>query len=153
MLRINKRTEYAVRVMASLAGQLTGVRLPTRIIEKQMLIPRPFLIRVVSDLSRSGLIKSYPGRNGGLVLARAADKISLQDIYEAVEGYLRLFDCTERPEKCPLNYGCMIRLSFCQLQSRLIAELAGIPLSQLAFELSTNENSLPIQIFETIENG
>ena len=134
MLRLNRRTEYAVRVMSILAGGLGGVRVSTSVIEKQMLIPRPFLIRVVSDLSRGGLIRSYPGRNGGLMLARPADQISLKDIYEAIEGSLRLYDCTSHPQKCPLNYGCKIRLSLCQLQDKLVEEMQNIPISQLAFE-------------------
>ncbi|MCX6066949.1 MAG: Rrf2 family transcriptional regulator [Chloroflexi bacterium] len=139
MLRINQRTEYAVRAMSMLAGQPDGLRLSTRFIEIRMLIPRPFLIRVVADLSRSGLIKTYPGRNGGLMLARSAQAISLKDIYEAVEGSLLIFDCIEKPQKCILNAGCKIRSSWCQLQAKLVAELENITLNQLAAESNSAE--------------
>jgi Rrf2 family protein len=149
MLRLNRRTEYAFRVMSFLASGPDGVRVSTRVIEKQMLIPRPFLIRVISDLSRGGLIKSYPGRNGGLLLARPAERISLKDIYQAIEGSLRFYDCTDRPQKCALNIGCKIRLSFCQLQARLVEELDSISIGQLTFETSAIETFFPVESLDS----
>jgi Rrf2 family protein len=44
-----------------------------------------FLKRILSKLSKAGLIATSKGRSGGSTLARAANKITLFDVYMAVE--------------------------------------------------------------------
>jgi Rrf2 family protein len=41
--------------------------------------------RLMSQLESHGLVSSSTGRSGGFLLARAADQISLSEIYQAVE--------------------------------------------------------------------
>lgn len=45
-----------------------------------------FIKRILAKLSASGLISSSSGRNGGSVLARPSENITLLDIYKAVEA-------------------------------------------------------------------
>ena len=50
-----------------------------------------FLVQILNDLKRAGLIDSKRGKAGGYLLAREPQKISIYDITEAVEsGLLRL---------------------------------------------------------------
>ena len=72
VMRINRRADYAIRVMLVLAEQLHKTRLSAQEIHERMQIPRAFLNRIIADLSRAGLIQTYPGPNGGLELARPA---------------------------------------------------------------------------------
>lgn len=60
--------------------------------------------RLMGDLERAGLVVSAAGRSGGFQLSRAADSISLADVYKSVEdtGIFRLHKtCTE--SKCPIG--------------------------------------------------
>jgi len=45
-----------------------------------------FIKRILAKLSSSGLVSSSSGRNGGSVLARQAENITLLDVYKAVEA-------------------------------------------------------------------
>jgi len=50
-----------------------------------------FLVQILNDLKRAGLIESKRGKAGGYLLAREPQKISIYDITQAVEsGLLRL---------------------------------------------------------------
>ncbi len=49
-------------------------------------IPKHFLAKLVQTLTRNHLIKSYRGRNGGIKLARPADRITMLQIVNAIEG-------------------------------------------------------------------
>ena len=142
MFRVSKRTEYAMRVMLALALQPPEVRLPVSSIEAQMLIPRAFLNRIVADLGRGGLIHAYFGPKGGLLLAQSAEKISLRDIYEIIEGPIRISTCLESSCACPLGAGCVLRVHWCEVQTRMLAELANITLAQLALE-TRNTPAIP----------
>ncbi len=58
MLRINRQTDYAVRVLLALAKQAEGARLSTAAIQREMLVPAALMPRIVADLARTGLIRT-----------------------------------------------------------------------------------------------
>ncbi len=134
MLRINRRTDYAIRVMLALAKRPEGSRVSTGEIQKEMLLPRAFLQRIIADLSKKGLLHTFPGPNGGLQLARASQSISLGDIYEAIEGPLLISECLQSAGECPLDAACPVHPRWRQLQNMIVSELERITLQQLALE-------------------
>ena len=73
MLRINRQTDYAVRVLLALAKKPPETRLSTAEIREEMLIPKSVSLRIVADLARGGFIKTFPGRDGGIKLAHPAE--------------------------------------------------------------------------------
>ncbi len=86
MLRVSRRTDYALRVMIAIARAPHGAYVPAPRLGEEWGIPRPFLVKVVGDLRRSGLILTTAGRNGGIRMARPAESITLRHIVEAIEG-------------------------------------------------------------------
>lgn len=142
MFRINRRTDYAIRAMVCLAKRPQGVRLPTQVIQEEMLIPRPFLQRIVADLARARLVETFPGPAGGLQLARPAHEINLRQIWEALEGPLLISDCLESPGICPLDNGCPVHFRWRRIQSLLALELESATLAQLAVDAAKLQNTL-----------
>ncbi len=134
MFKINRRTDYAVRVVLALARQAEGARLSTAEIQTGMLVPPAFIQRIVAELARSGLIQTFPGREGGLQLARPAEEITLKDVIEAVEGPILLSDCLSVAEACPLNTPCRVSAAWGRLQGSILRELSAINFAQLALE-------------------
>lgn len=59
--------------------------------------------RLLSQLREAGLVNALPGRAGGYALARAPNKITLRDVFEAVGAE----DLFPRPERDP-NPGCPV---------------------------------------------
>ncbi len=134
MLRINRKTDYAIRVMLALAKHGEGARVSTQQIQEEMQVPHAFLQRIIADLSRRKMILTYPGPNGGLQLAHSIDSVTLLDVYEAIEGPLLISPCLEGPRECPLDEGCPVRPRWGRMQSLVTHELAAVTLSQLAEE-------------------
>lgn len=134
MFKINRRTDYAVRVGLALAQRPAGSRIPTRAIQEQMLIPRPFLQRIIAELCRAGLLLTYPGPTGGIQLARPAEQISLKDIIVAMQGQVCISDCIAAPGECPLSSDCPVRQRWGRLQAVILTELAKTSLHDLAWE-------------------
>lgn len=134
MLRISRRTDYAIRVMIALAAQPEGTYVPAPHIGQQMLIPQPFLVKVVGDLKRCGLIVTAAGRTGGLSLARSAAQISLCDIVEGVEGPIILNTCLVRPGECPRDMICSAHPVWARIQALLRQEMSSITIDHLAEE-------------------
>jgi Rrf2 family transcriptional regulator, iron-sulfur cluster assembly transcription factor len=101
---------YAVRAAVFLAKHAQDGFVPVHEMSRVLDISPSFLSKIVRELSRSELIESYRGPNGGVALARPAESICVKDIVLAIDGP-ELFTCcvlglpgcgTEKP--CPLHH-------------------------------------------------
>jgi Rrf2 family protein len=136
MLKINRQTDYAVRVLLALAKRGEGARLSSTDIQREMLIPKAFMTRIVAQLSRQGLINTFPGRDGGLMLAHPASQITLRDVAEAFEGPILLSACLQvkNEEDCPFQASCPVRPKWGRVQVAMMREMAAITFDDLAKE-------------------
>lgn len=86
-MKISLKVDYACRVMAELARlHGTGELAQIGALAKAEAVPPNFLAQILIKLREAGLIVSRRGNQGGYVLARAPEEISLYDIVVAVEG-------------------------------------------------------------------
>lgn len=88
-MKISQKLEYACRALSQLANQHDGKSL-TRLEElaRREAISANFLVQILNDLRRSGLIDSRRGKAGGYLLARRPEAITLRQIVEAVDPSL-----------------------------------------------------------------
>lgn len=87
-MKISVQVDYACRVMAELArlhgtGELAQIEHLARV----EAVPATFLAQILSKLRNAGLIISRRGNQGGYVLARPPDAISVYDIVTAIDGH------------------------------------------------------------------
>jgi Rrf2 family transcriptional regulator, iron-sulfur cluster assembly transcription factor len=136
MLRINRQTDYAVRIVLALAKQAPGARISTASIQREMLIPPALMTRIVADLARTGIIRTFTGRDGGLVLSRPAGQITLRDVVEAFEGPILLSRCLQvtGEDDCPFQLTCPVRTKWGRVQVAMLREMAAITFADLAQE-------------------
>ncbi len=136
MLKINRQTDYAVRVILALAKAEEGTRLSSGEIQQEMLIPPALLSRIVAQLARAGLVNTFPGRDGGLTLPRPASQITLKDVVEAFEGPILLSECMQAKgeEDCPFRSDCPVRSKWGRVQVAMLREMAAITFESLVQE-------------------
>ena len=136
MLKINRQTDYAVRVVLALAKRGEAARLSSPAIQKEMLIPKSFMSRIVAQLSRGGLINTFAGRHGGLSLPRPPSQITLKDVVELFEGPVLLSECMQvnGEDDCPFHVNCPVRPKWGRVQIAMMREMASITFEDLAKE-------------------
>lgn len=132
MFRVNRQTDYAIRVLLALAQRGSGVRASTSEIQREMVIPRSFAQRVVADLARGAFIQTFPGRDGGVMLARPAREINLRQLLEYFENYLFVSNCQESIDFCPFTQVCPICPHWQRLQAVMSQELEQVNFEALA---------------------
>lgn len=142
MLRINRQTDYAVRVILALSKKTKDSRVPTSEIGREMLIPPSLLQRIVAELAGGGFIHTQAGRDGGIALAHAPREITLLQVVEHFEGELYLSDCVLKPGECPLERRCPVHCQWIRLKNILRDEMARITFQQLVEEASLIESNL-----------
>jgi Rrf2 family transcriptional regulator, iron-sulfur cluster assembly transcription factor len=145
MIRVNRRTDYAIRIILSLAKREEGVCISTIEIQKEMLIPPALAQRIVADLARAGFIRTFPGRNGGLALSRPATQINLRQVMEQFEERLTSFDCLVSGRVCPFDEQCPVRCRWTRLQGVILKEL-----ELTTFEDLAGETISPSEFFHVI---
>jgi Rrf2 family protein len=136
MLKINRQIDYAVRVILALAQRGEGTRLSSATIQQEMLIPKAFMTRIVAQLAREGLVDTFPGRDGGLMLPRPASQINLKEVVEAFEGPILLSECMQvkGEDDCPFQSNCPVRSKWGRVQVAMMREMASISFEDLAKE-------------------
>jgi len=122
-MEISRRTDYGVRVITDLAALPKDSRASTSDIAARQNIPAPFLAKIISQLSMSGLVSTHRGAGGGVSLARPASEISLLEVIEALDGPVRLNRCAIEPDACPRNGHCPVHAIWAQAQTDLTSLL------------------------------
>jgi Rrf2 family protein len=87
-VHMSAKTEYAIRAAVELAGADHDQSIPAPAIAEAQQIPLRFLLNILADLRRAGLVDSRRGPGGGWWLARPADQITIADVVRAVDGPL-----------------------------------------------------------------
>jgi Rrf2 family protein len=108
MLRLSKKVEYGLIAIRHLALLGDGATATSREISDEYSLPYELCCKTLSQLSRSGLIRSTQGTRGGFMLNRAADVITVEDVIISIEGDQALTECMEGGE-CALHSVCTIK--------------------------------------------
>lgn len=131
MFKISRRMDYAVRMMLQLG--IAGI--DTRMMSDQLSllsgVPAAFLRKIIADLGKAQLVRSYPGPTGGITLARPPQQITVLDIYQAVEGPVCLNMCLLDPAFCARSATCSSLDFWDHLQSKIVRELEDVTLDTL----------------------
>jgi Rrf2 family protein len=130
-MEISRRTDYGVRVILDLAALPSIERASTHEIAERQNIPTPFLAKIISQLSLSGLVTTYRGAGGGVKLARPASEISLLHVIEALDGPIRLNRCLIEPGACPRDKHCPVHGIWAQAQAEITDLLSSTTFDQL----------------------
>lgn len=85
-----------------------------------------FLVQILNDLRRAGLVESRRGKSGGYLLARSADQITLRQVVEAVDP--ELLQCSVARDG---DSGPAVRLAWEQVSAVLLQALDEITLESL----------------------
>lgn len=86
-MNISSRCEYGCRAAIELAHHQASQDTVTSVtIAERRHIPEKYLVHILLQLKRAGIVRSVRGAQGGYMLSRPAEDITLLDIVEAIDG-------------------------------------------------------------------
>lgn len=95
-------------------------------------LPQPFLEQIALDLRAAQLLTARRGKNGGYLLTRRPESISIVEVLEALEGPLQTVPCQDN--RCVAPFGCLTRDFWTAFQRHLHKTLQKITLADLIAE-------------------
>jgi Rrf2 family protein len=132
-MKISRKSDYALRAVLYIARQPNEKRSSINAIAESERVPRDFLAKILKELTRAEILKSYQGVHGGYQLARQATKISILDVIEAMDGPLGLNLCVrgEHGCECDRSDRCAMHPFWKRLQSQVRTTLKNEPFANL----------------------
>jgi len=148
MLKLSKKTEYALIALLDLGERNNLNVVTTKEMAEQYNIPYDILGKVLQVLSKKEIIRSVQGVKGGYMMMRPLKEISLQQVIEAVDGPISLTSCISSGHlACQQHPNCTIRTPIVLIQNDLNDYFKGISLENLAsrYHSFTNEQKVAIK--------
>lgn len=98
-MRLTTKCEYALLAILTLAKSYRRNKdryLTVKEIAARNNIPKEFLEKIVSSLSKSGFLKSQTGVRGGVKLAKGPSKITIAQVIRVIDGPMAPVSCVSK---------------------------------------------------------
>ena len=139
MQSITRTGEYGLRGLLFLTKQPTDRLFLVSEVSKAQRIPETYLAKIFQRLSKTGLLKSRRGLNGGFNLGKPAKEITMKQVIEALEGPIVLKRCLLRQGECDEEESCPLHEVFEEAQEKFLEVLDRTTIEDLARQDIRNE--------------
>jgi len=99
-----RSTGYALLALTELSTMNEAI--DTNHLSEKIGVSKYFLAKLLQNLSKKGIVKSFKGVNGGFVLDKKPEEILIIDIFKSVEDReFLVYECAQNMEDCPNDRG------------------------------------------------
>jgi len=133
-MKISTKGEYGIRALLELTQHYGEGFIQSSEIAEKRNIPENYLYQLLITMRKAGLIRSRRGPQGGHMLARNPEKISLNEAVVVLEGPLSPTSCSDdmSPEDCQFSDSCAVREIWTMVTEATQTLLSNTTLAQLA---------------------
>jgi Rrf2 family protein len=112
-MKLSQSVTYAIHAVLRLAENQEAAPVSCGKLAEKGKMPERFLLQILRDLAKQGILQSTRGGGGGFMLGRRPEEITLLEVIEAIDG--------------PLTAGLPLKASFPQFAGeQLQSALASI---------------------------
>ena len=127
---LGSRGTYGLLIMTELARNYGQNPVPLSKIASSSNLPLSYLEQLMIGLRKAQLVAAKRGKEGGYLLARQPDLISITEILEALEGPIQMVAC-QSSGGCPLSTSCDMCSFWLDFQRKVHRSLREKTLSDL----------------------
>lgn len=117
-MKLSTKGRYGVKAMVDLAIHYGESPISIKSISQRQEISEYYLEQLFSALRKAKLIKSIRGAQGGYVLNKLPEEITVADIMEVLEGPIEISDCVEGTT-CNNGNCCATRLVWQKIKTSI----------------------------------
>ncbi len=130
-MRISTRGRYGLRVLLDVALNQERGPVTLRDISGRQGISQKYLWQVLNPLKSAGFLHVTRGAQGGYVLARDPEDISLLDIVNTLEGAGSIVACVSAPETCGRSGSCTARGAWSEIETKTNDAMSAVTVRDL----------------------
>lgn len=145
-MKLSTKGRYGLRAVVDLALNSEDEAVALSSIAERQGISISYLEQLIAKLKKAGIVNSIRGAQGGYVLAKKPEEISVGDILRALEGDLNPVDCAEiegSSNTCVGANSCVTKYVWMRISDSINNTVDTMLLSELLKEgrRITNENA------------
>lgn len=133
-MKLSTRGRYGIHAMYELAKGFGGAPMSIKAIAERQDIPEAYLEQIIAVLRRDELVTSIRGAQGGYMLARSPEEVTVGDVLRSLEGGLQLVDCLLEEDTCGKTCACPSRVVWKRISDGLNAIVDGITLKDMIID-------------------
>lgn len=130
-MKLSTRGRYGIHAMFDLAANSNESPQSIKLIAERQNIPEAYLEQLIGKLKRAHLVRSVRGAQGGYMLSRTPEDITVGQVLRALEGNLAVVDCLIEEDACDKAGGCATRIVWQKLHDGLNEIVDGITLQDM----------------------
>lgn len=142
-MKVSTKGRYGLRAIVDLAVNDKDGQVPLKSVAERQGLSENYLEQLFSSLKKAGLVKSIRGAQGGYMLAKPAEKISVGDVLRSLEGTLCPVDCIdlEAPVSCDRADMCVTATVWAKLRDKINEVVDSISIADLVLEFENKTQS------------
>jgi len=96
-MKISKKCQYALKALFELAWRNSGKPVKTHRIAASQRMSARFTEIILNELKHGGFVESKRGNEGGYMLARNAESLTIREVIEYIQGSISLVPDATKP--------------------------------------------------------
>ncbi len=127
----SKKCEIGLQSVLFLSTLEENVTVNAQIVSRKVKQPKEFVSKVLQILTKSGIVGSHKGKNGGFFLAKPANRIRLIEIVLAIDGNEIFNNCVLGFPGCSDDHPCPVHSTWGKLRDEAYKMLSSQTLAEL----------------------
>jgi len=140
-MKLTQYTDLSLRLLMYLAMR-QGEIVTIQEVSVRFAVSKNHMVKISHQLTKSGLIESTRGRNGGVRLARSPDKINVEQALMATEDNFDLVECFGENNNCVITDVCKLNGLLDKALEAFFKELRQVSLTDLVKSKKKIEDAL-----------
>ncbi|MPM21348.1 HTH-type transcriptional regulator CymR [bioreactor metagenome] len=151
-MKLSTKGKYGLKAIFELSLHVNEGPMPLNIIASKQKIPEQYLEQIFSTLKRSKLITSVRGAQGGYLLNKAPNEVTVGDVLTILEGPVALSQCIIDEGVCENANDCSTKLVWEKLKKGIEDVLNSITLQDMVDDYNKRNNIKEFDITELMNN-
>jgi Rrf2 family protein len=139
-MRLSTKGRYGLKAMFELALNESNGPVPLKHIAQKRNISEQYLEQIFASLRKAELVKSIRGAQGGYLLGRTPDKITVGDIIVVLEGPVAPSECVLDSENCQNAEECVTKVVWEKIKTSIEEVIDSITLQDMIDDHMKNQN-------------
>jgi Rrf2 family transcriptional regulator, iron-sulfur cluster assembly transcription factor len=140
----SRSADYGLRALVHLASQPPNQPVPLDRIAQAQRVPAALLSKILQTLVKAEMLRSQRGYGGGFVLAVDPAALTLQQVVEAIDGPLCVFECLDDEDFCVQCGTCKLRGAFREVHVAMVRVLRSRTVADCLPDVPAPARPLPV---------
>ncbi|WP_428741814.1 RrF2 family transcriptional regulator [Tenacibaculum sp.] len=150
---LSNACQYAIRAILYLGIQTDETnKIGVKQISEDLETPQPFLAKLLQQLTKTNLVSSTKGPNGGFYLSEKDKENAVWDVIKTIDGTSKFDSCFLGLSQCTDETPCPVHFMVSPFKDKLLSSFRDKTIEQFVTEIQQTGKVISIKDFDILKN-